>query len=148
MDIHDRAAGIDISKRDAKACLRLPSVRKGQFSSMITTWASTAAAILKLRSFLEQQHVTTVGHGSGGRLLETVLLRAGGHAAGSAGQLQERPHIPGRKTDVFDAAWLAQLAAHWLLRTSFVPPPPIRELRDLTQTRARLCVTARGRFSG
>jgi transposase len=57
-------------------------------------------------------------------------------------------NIPGRKTDVFDAAWLAQLAAHWLLRTSFVPPPPIRELRDLTQTRARLCVTARGRFSG
>jgi hypothetical protein len=97
MDIHDRAAGIDISKRDAKACLRLPSVRKGQFSSMITTWASTAAAILKLRSFLEQQHVTTVGHGSGGRLLETVLLRAGGHPAGSGGQRQERPQHPWTK---------------------------------------------------
>lgn len=58
--IHDRAVGIDISKRDAKVCVRLPSARKGQFSSTVTTWASTADAILKLRSFLEQQHVTTV----------------------------------------------------------------------------------------
>jgi transposase len=45
-------------------------------------------------------------------------------------------NIPGRKTDVSDAAWLAQLGAHGLLRASFVPPEPIREPRDLTRTRA------------
>jgi len=44
-------------------------------------------------------------------------------------------NLPGRKTDVSDATWLAQLCAHGLLRASFVPPQPIRELRDLTRTR-------------
>ena len=44
-------------------------------------------------------------------------------------------NLPGRKTDVSDAAWLAQLGAHGLVRASFVPPAPIRELRDLTRTR-------------
>lgn len=47
-------------------------------------------------------------------------------------------NLPGRKTDVSDAAWLAQLAAHGLLRASFVPPEPIRELRDLTRTRTAI----------
>ena len=46
--------------------------------------------------------------------------------------------LPGRKTDVCDAAWLAELLEHGLLRGSFVPPAPIRELRDLTRYRKRL----------
>ena len=46
--------------------------------------------------------------------------------------------VPGRKTDVADCAWLAQLLEHGLLRSSFVPPPPIRELRDLTRCRKSL----------
>lgn len=50
----------------------------------------------------------------------------------------EAKNLPGRKTDVSDAAWLAQLGAHGLLRASFVPPPPIRELRDLTRTRTAI----------
>jgi transposase len=45
--------------------------------------------------------------------------------------------LPGRKTDVCDAAWLAELLEHGLLRSSFVPPPAIRELRDLTRSRKR-----------
>ncbi len=49
--------------------------------------------------------------------------------------------VPGRKTDVADAAWLAQLLEHGLLRGSFVPPPAIRELRDLTRYRKRLIQT-------
>lgn len=140
--IHDRAVGIDISKRDAKVCVRLPSARKGQFSSTVTTWASTADAILKLRSFLEQQHVATVAMEATGdywkpfyyvleNTLPVLLVNA-----------KNARNIPGRKTDVSDAAWLAQLAAHGLLRPSFVPPPPIRELRDLTRARA---ITVRDR---
>ncbi|MDF1490431.1 IS110 family transposase, partial [Tessaracoccus caeni] len=46
--------------------------------------------------------------------------------------------VPGRKTDVNDATWLAQIGAHGLVRASFVPPPEIRELRDLTRTRATI----------
>jgi transposase len=140
--IHDRAVGIDISKRDAKVCVRLPSAHNGQFSSTITTWASTADAILKLRSFLEQQHVTIVAMEATGdywkpfyyvleNTLPVLLVNA-----------KNARNIPGRKTDVSDAAWLAQLAAHGLMRASFVPPPAIRELRDLTRARA---ITVRDR---
>ena len=49
--------------------------------------------------------------------------------------------VPGRKTDMADAAWLAELLEHGLLRSSFVPPPAIRELRDLTRYRKRLIQT-------
>jgi transposase len=56
-------------------------------------------------------------------------------------------NLPGRKTDVSDAAWLAQLGAHGLVRGSFVPPQPIRELRDLTRTRTAI-IRERGRCNG
>lgn len=61
MDIvHERAAGLDISKRDAKVCLRLPGQRAGTPTSTVTTWGPTSGQILALRDFLEGEHVTTV----------------------------------------------------------------------------------------
>ena len=61
MDIvHERAAGMDISKRDAKVCLRLPGQRAGTYTSTVTTWGATAGQVLALRDFLEGEHVTTV----------------------------------------------------------------------------------------
>jgi transposase len=139
--IHDRAAGIDISKRDAKVCLRLPSARKGQFRPAVSTWGATATEIVELRSFLEQQDVPVVVMEATADywkpfyyvLEETlpVLVNA-----------RDARNIPGRKTDVSVASWLAQLAACGLLRASFIPPPRIRELRDLTRARA---ITVRDR---
>jgi transposase len=136
MDIvHERAAGIDISKRDAKVCLRVPGPRAGTYTSTVTTWGATTAQILALRDFLELEHVTTVVMEATSDywkpffyLLEETLpvMLVNAKAA---------RNIPGRKTDVSDAAWLAQLGAHGLLRASFVPPEPIRELRDLTRAR-------------
>lgn len=137
MDIvHQRAAGLDISKRDAKVCLRVPGTRVGTFTSSVSTWSATTGQILALRDFLEREHVTTVVMEATSDywkpffyLLEETLpvMLVNAKAA---------RNIPGRKTDVSDAAWLAQLGAHGLLRASFVPPEPIRELRDLTRTRA------------
>ncbi|MDP9983037.1 transposase [Pseudarthrobacter oxydans] len=137
MDIvHDRAVGMDISKRDAKVCLRVPGKRAGTFTSTVTTWGATTGQILQLRDFLEHEHVTTVVMEATSDywkpffyLLEETLpvMLVNAKAA---------RNIPGRKTDVSDAAWLAQLGAHGLLRASFVPPEPIRELRDLTRARA------------
>jgi transposase len=137
MDIvHERAAGLDISKRDAKVCLRLPGQRTGTYTSTVTTWGATTGQILALRDFLEREHVTTVVMEATSDywkpffyLLEETLpvMLVNAKAA---------RNIPGRKTDVSDAAWLAQLGAHGLLRASFVPPEPIRELRDLTRARA------------
>jgi transposase len=137
MDIvHDRAVGMDISKRDAKVCLRVPGARAGTYTSTVTTWGATTRQILELRDFLEHEHVTTVVMEATSDywkpffyLLEETLpvMLVNAKAA---------RNIPGRKTDVSDAAWLAQLAAHGLLRASFDPPEPIRELRDLTRARS------------
>lgn len=137
MDIvHERAAGLDISKRDAKLCVRVPGSRAGTYTSAVTTWGATTRAILELREFLEREHVTTVVMEATSdywkpfyylleETLPVMLVNA-----------KSARNIPGRKTDVSDAAWLAQLAAFGLLRASFVPPEPIRELRDLTRARA------------
>jgi transposase len=137
MDIvHERAAGLDISKRDAKVCLRLPGQRAGTYTSTVTTWGATTRQILELRDFLEREHVTTVVMEATSDywkpffyLLEETLpvMLVNAKAA---------RNIPGRKTDVSDAAWLARLGAHGLLRASFVAPEPIRELRDLTRARS------------
>jgi transposase len=134
--VHERAAGLDISKRDAKVCVRVPGTRAGTYTSKVTSWGATTHAILELRAFLEREHVTIVVMEATSDywkpffyLLEETLpvMLVNAKAA---------RNIPGRKTDVSDAAWLAQLAAHGLLRASFVPPEPIRELRDLTRARA------------
>ncbi|MHA7292015.1 IS110 family RNA-guided transposase [Arthrobacter sp. MDT3-24] len=137
MDIvHERTAGMDISKLDAKVCVRVPGARAGTYTSTVTTWGSTTGQILELRDFLEREHVTTVVMEATSdywkpffylfeETLPVMLVNA-----------RAARNIPGRKTDVSDAAWLAQLAAHGLLRASFVPPEPIRDLRDLTRARS------------
>lgn len=58
--VHDRAVGIDISKRDAKVCVRVPGSRAGTFTNTVTTWGSTTNQILALREYLERQNVTVV----------------------------------------------------------------------------------------
>ena len=136
MDIvHERAAGMDISKRDAKVCVRVPGQRPGQFTSTVTTWGSTTNQILELREYLRRQQVTTVVVEATSDywkpfyyLLEEALPIMLVNA-------KMARNIPGKKSDVSDAAWLAQLAAYGLLQASFVPPEPIRELRDLTRAR-------------
>ena len=79
------------------------------------------------------------GDGCDRRLLKAVLLPEGRHVAGDAGQCPAGAEHHGRKTDVSDAAWLAQLVARGLLRASFAPPEPVRQLRDLIRARASAC---------
>lgn len=138
--IHPRCAGIDISKRDAKVCVRIAGTGRAKAAETVTTWSSMTSQILALREHLLEQGVTCVVMEATGDywkpfyyLLEDlpgveVMLVNARHAK----------NVPGRKTDVADAAWLAQLGAHGLVRASFVPPAPIRRLRDLTRTRTAL----------
>ena len=136
MDIvHERAAGMDISKRDAKVCLRVPGQRAGTYSSTVTTWGATAGQILQLRDFLEREHVTTVVMEATSDYWKPFFYLLEETLPVMLVNAKTARNIPGRKTDVSDAAWLAQLGAHGLLRASFVPPEPIRELRDLTRAR-------------
>src|SRR5262249_40576459 len=78
------------------------------------------------------------GDGEHRRLLEADLLRPQGDLYLRPGQRRSIAQVPGRKTDVKDCIWIAQLLEHGLIRPSFVPPPPIRELRDLTRYRKAL----------
>jgi transposase len=137
--LHERCAGVDISKKDAKACVRSPSTkRRGSFTNETTTWGSTTNAVLALRDHLLAAEVTLVVIEATSDYwkpfyylltedLNVILVNA-----------RQVKNLPGRKTDVSDAAWLAQLGAHGLVRPSFVPPQPVRELRDLTRARTQM----------
>jgi transposase len=134
--VHERAAGMDLSKRDAKVCIRVPGTRAGQFSSKVTTWGATTGEILRLRDFLAEQQVTVVVMEATSNYWKPFYYLMEESLPVMLVNARDARNIPGRKTDVSDAAWLAQLAAYGLLRGSFVPPEPIRDLRDLTRARS------------
>lgn len=144
--VHPRCAGMDISKKDAKVCVRVAGVGRRKTVETVTTWSSMTAAILALREHLVAERVTCVVMEATGNYWKPFyyLLE---DLPGVEVMLVNARHVktlPGRKTDVADATWLAQLGAHGLVRGSFVPPEPIRQLRDLT--RARTAITReRGR---
>jgi len=138
--IHSRCAGIDVSKRDAKVCVRIQGSGARPTRTTVTTWAAVTSRILELRDHLQNEQVSLV-------VMEATsdywrpfyyLLEDDGLQVVLVNSRDAR-NVPGRKTDVSDAAWLADLGAHGLVRASFVPPPPIQELRDLT--RARTIIT-------
>lgn len=137
--IHPRCAGVDISKKDAKVCVRIQGRGSRATTSTVTTWGAMTGQILELKEHLLREHVDLVVMEATGDYwrpfyylleddgLEIMLVDA-----------RDARNVPGRKTDVSDAAWLADLGAHGLVRASFVPPPPIRELRDLTRARTTI----------
>lgn len=141
MDVlHDRCAALDIGKKDLKACVRRPSPTGRSRRQEIRTFATTTNSLLELRDWLIAEQVTLVVMEATGDywrgafyvledVLNVILVNAA-HAKG----------LPGRKTDVSDAAWLAQLGECGLLKASFVPPEPVRHLRDLTRYRSTLTV--------
>ncbi|MFJ9909898.1 IS110 family transposase [Streptomyces sp. NPDC101152] len=140
MDVlHERCAALDIGKKDLKACVRTPnpSGRRSRRQE-IRTFATVTNSLLELRDWLLAEKVTLVVLEATGDywrgafyLLEdclNVILVNAAHTKG----------LPGRKTDVADAAWLCQLGECGLLKASFVPPEPVRHLRDLTRYRTSL----------
>lgn len=138
--IHPRCAGVDVSKKDAKVCIRIQGGGRRKTTSTVGTWSSMAGSVAELREYLIGQEVSCVvmeATGDYWRPFYYVLEEGLNVVLANA---REVKNVPGRKTDVSDATWLADLAAHGLVRASFVPPPPIRELRELT--RARTVITA------
>jgi len=136
--VHERAAGMDISKTDAKVCVRVPSTRKGVFTKSVTTYGATTNEVLRLRGDLENAGVSVVVMEATGDYWKPFFFVLAETLNVELVNATQARNIPGRKTDVSDATWLAELAAHGLLRASFVPPEPVRELRDLTRTRTAL----------
>jgi len=137
--LHERCAGVDISKKDAKACVRTPSAkRRGAFTTETTTWASTTNAVLALRDHLLAAQVTLVVIEATSDYWKPFYYLLADELNVILVNARQVKNLPGRKTDVSDAAWLAQLGAHGLVRPSFVPPQPVRELRDLTRARTQM----------
>jgi transposase len=134
--VHRRCVGIDIAKRSATVCVRVAGSGRRGTTETVTTWASMTNQILALREHLIAERVSCVAMEATGDYWKPfyyVLEDAGFELL--LVNARNVKNMPGRKTDVSDAAWLAQLAAHGLVRGSLVPPPPMRELRDLTRTR-------------
>ncbi len=137
--IHARCAGMDVSKKDAKVCVRVAAAGRLKTVETVRTWGSTTNQVLALRDYLVAEQVSLVVMEATSDYWKTFYYLL--EDAGFELMLVNARHVknmPGRKTDVSDAAWLAQLGAHGLVRASFVPPAPIRELRDLTRTRVML----------
>lgn len=136
--MHDRAVGIDISKNEATVCVRLPGNKPGTFTSTVTTWPSTTNQILALSQYLQGHQVTTVVMEATSDYWKTFYYLLENDLPVKLVNAADVKNFKGRKTDVSDAKWLSQLAAYGLLRSSFVPPKPIRELRDLTRARTKI----------
>jgi transposase len=137
--VHERCAGIDISKADVKVCVRVQGRGRRRTSQEVRTWGATTGQILALREELVQRRVSLVVMEATGDYWKPFyyLLEDAGFEVVLANPRRVRA-IPGRKSDVSDAAWLADLGAHGLVAGSLVPPAPIRELRDLTRTRTAI----------
>lgn len=145
-ELHPRCAGIDIGKKDAKVCVRIHDPGstgrsgKDRVSETVTTWGSMTDQILALRDHLLAAHVTCVVMEATSDYWKPYyyLLEDLPDCDVQLVNARHVKNVPGRKSDVNDATWLAQIGAHGLLRPSFVPPPQVRELRDLTRTRTAI----------
>ncbi len=135
--LFDRVAGLDIGKASLTVSVRRPGARGGRHQET-RTFRTTTGSLRLMRDWLVEQGVSIAAMESTStywkppfycleEVMEVWLLNAAHMKA-----------VPGRKTDVRDAEWIAQLLEHGLLRPSFVPPPPIRRLRLLTRYRFQL----------
>src|SRR4051795_346404 len=134
----ERCAGLDVHRDTVVATVRRPRPGGGRASTTLT-FSTTTAELTALGDWLLAEEVDLVGMESTGvywkpvyflleeRIPQVWLLNA-----------EHLHNVPGRKTDVADSAWIAQLLEHGLLRPSFVPPPDIRRLRMLTRYRVQL----------
>jgi transposase len=138
MDVlYEACAGLDVHAATVVACVRRPGTRRRR-TSEVRTFGTTTGELLQLADWLTEQGVTHVAMESTGVLWKPVFNILEGSCTVILVNAQHIKAVPGRKTDVKDSEWLAQLLEHGLLRASFIPPPAIRELRDLTRRRKSL----------
>ena len=135
--LHRVCAGLDVHKDTVVACVRHQPPR-GRARAEVRTFASHTAGLLALADWLAAEGVTHAAMESTGVYWKPVFHVLEGRCALVLVNAQHLKNVPGRKTDRADAAWIARLLQHGLLRPSFVPPAPVRALRDLTRQRTQL----------
>ena len=138
----ERCAGLDVGKHEVVACVRTPAPGRSGRRSELRTFPTFTGDLEALADWLSAEGVTAVVMEATGQYWKPVWYVLEDRQFDL--KLVNAKHVkmvPGRKTDLADAAWLAELLEHGLLRGSFVPPAEIRELRDLTRYRKRLIQT-------
>jgi len=133
----ERCAGLDVHKASVTATVRIPDPAGGRLQQTRAFRATTAGLVL-LGDWLASFGVTVVGMESTGVYWRPVYYLLEDDFQCWLLNAAHLRNVPGRKTDVADSVWICQLVEHGLVRPSFVPPKPIRELRDLTRYRKAL----------
>ena len=135
--LYTRCAGLDVHKKTVKVCL-LTQGSNGQPHKEFRTYMTTTEELLKLSDWLREQECTHVAFEATGVYWKPVFNLLEGSFELLVVNAQHIKAVPGRKTDVRDAEWIAELLRHGQLKASFIPSGPQRELRDLTRYRVKL----------
>lgn len=133
--LYPRCAGLDVHKDSVVACARCVSEPQHR---EVRTFGTTTRELFALGDWLESRGCTHVAMEATGIYWKPVWHLLEGRFELVLANAQHIRNVPGRKTDVNDATWIADLLAHGLIRSSFVPPARIQELRDLTRTRKQI----------
>jgi len=134
--LHECCCGLDVHKGTVVACLLRGGGRQGH--KEVRTFGTRTADLLALADWLQAAGCTHVAMEATGGFWKPVYNILEGQCALLVANAAHIRAVPGRKTDVKDAEWIADLLRHGLLRASFIPDRPQRELRDLTRTRTSL----------
>jgi len=135
--VHPICAGIDVHKRDIKVCLVWRDAA-GQRKQEVRTYRTMTADLLTMRDWLQDHRCRVLALESTGVYWRPVFNLLEGDFQVLLVNPMHIKHVPGRKTDVKDCQWIAELLEHGLLKGSFIPPLEIRDLRDLTRYRRKL----------
>src|SRR6266496_678821 len=132
--IHDRVAGLDVHRDQVAVCVRTPGPRGGAQTDK-ARFDTTTGGLAALAAWLAERDVTLAAMEATGVYWKPVYYALEDRFQLWLCNAHHVKNVPGRKTDMSDAEWLADVAAHGMVRPSFVPPLPIRELRELTRYR-------------
>ena len=131
----ERCAGLDVHRDDVVATVRVPGTGRRRWDQQTKTFKSTLSGLSQLAEWLAEAGVTLVGMEATGVYWKTVFQSLEERFECWLLNAHHLRNVPGRKTDVKDSEWICQLVQHGLVRPSFVPPPEIPRLRDLTRLR-------------
>ena len=134
--VYKRCCGLDVHKETVAACVMVREGEKGQ--KEIRTFGTMTSDLLVLHDWLLAHRVTHVAMESTGVYWKPIFNLLEGSFEVLLVNASHIKTVPGKKTDIKDCEWIADLLSHGLLRGSFIPPQPIRDLRDLTRYRKSL----------
>jgi transposase len=135
--VNSRCCGIDIHKKLVVACLLTVS-EDGTLHKQIRSFTTMTGDLLKVLDWLETEGCTHLAMESTGVFWKPLYNLLEGHLEVWVVNAAHMKAVPGRKTDCKDAEWIATLLQHGLLKPSFIPPAPQRQLRELTRYRSAL----------